>query len=66
MTTAIEALNRLKNGNKRFAEGMLQHRTLDEYERAKMSMKQDPFAIILGCSDARVPAEMIFCHSCCR
>lgn len=60
MTTAVEALNRLKNGNKRFVEGNLQHRTLDEYERIKLSAQQNPFAIILGCSDARVPAEMIF------
>lgn len=60
MTTGIEALNRLKEGNKRFVDGELQHRTLDEMAKVKMSSKQNPFAIILGCSDARVPAEMIF------
>lgn len=60
MTTAVEALNRLKKGNKRFVEGNLQHRTLEEYEFVKMAAKQNPFAIILGCSDSRVPAELIF------
>lgn len=60
MTTALEALNRLRNGNQRFISGDLQHRTLDEYDRLQMAAAQNPFAIILGCSDARVPAEMIF------
>lgn len=60
MKAAIEALARLKEGNQRFTEGNSQHRTLDEYDRVRMSADQDPCAIILGCSDARVPAEMIF------
>ncbi|MGY0399297.1 MAG: carbonic anhydrase [Ostreibacterium sp.] len=60
MATAVEALNRLKIGNKRFVEGHLKHRILDECNRVKMSAVQNPCAIILGCSDARVPAEMIF------
>ena len=60
MSRGIEALNRLKEGNKRFTEGDLQHRTLDKFSRLKMSSTQDPFAIILGCSDARAPAEIIF------
>lgn len=60
MTTDTEALSRLKKGNQRFVEGNLQHRIVDEFARVKMSAKQNPFAIILGCSDARVPAEMIF------
>lgn len=60
MTTGIEALSRLKKGNKRFVSGDLQHRGLDEFAKLKMSAKQNPFAIILGCSDARVPAEIVF------
>lgn len=60
MTTAIEVLDRLKAGNQRFIDGNLEHRTLDEFARIKMSATQNPCAIILGCSDARVPAEMIF------
>lgn len=60
MITATEALNRLREGNQRFVKGKLQHRTIDEVARVKMSAQQEPFAIILGCSDARVPAEMIF------
>lgn len=60
MKTGIEALERLKAGNQRFVNGNIEHKTLDEYDRAKMVAEQAPFAIILGCSDARVPAEMIF------
>ncbi|PID62998.1 MAG: carbonic anhydrase [Gammaproteobacteria bacterium] len=60
MTTTIEALKRLKAGNQRFVEGNLQHRTLDEYNKSKMTGQQQPFAIILGCSDSRAPAEMVF------
>ncbi|MBS9777377.1 MAG: carbonic anhydrase [Gammaproteobacteria bacterium] len=60
MTVGIEALKRLKEGNKRFVSGDIQHKTLDEMAKIKMSGEQSPFAIILGCSDARVPAEMIF------
>lgn len=60
MTTGIEALSRLKEGNQRFVEGNIEHRTLDEYDRTAMALAQKPFAIILGCSDSRVPAEMVF------
>lgn len=60
MATGIEALERLKDGNRRFVSGELEHRIMDECSRAKMSAAQNPCAIILGCSDARVPAEMIF------
>ncbi|WP_043751635.1 carbonic anhydrase [Imhoffiella purpurea] len=59
--TAIEALKRLREGNLRFAnnsntfEGRLSHQ-----QRADLLAGQEPFAIILGCSDSRVPAEIIF------
>ncbi len=60
MITGLEAVRGLQNGNERFVTGNLQHRTLDEYNRAKMTAQQKPFAIILGCSDSRAPAEMVF------
>lgn len=60
MKTGLDALQQLQSGNQRFIEGNLEHRTLDEYNRAKMTAQQNPFAIILGCSDSRAPAEMVF------
>ena len=59
MITASEALKRLRQGNQRFvanateSSSPLPDGTVPE---------QQPFAIILSCSDARVPAEMIFDH----
>ncbi|NWK76019.1 carbonic anhydrase [Acinetobacter cumulans] len=61
MLTAEEALERLKKGNERFVSGQTQHlKLLTHQERAAMAESQEPFAIILGCSDSRVPAEMVF------
>ncbi len=60
MNKGIDALNRLKSGNQRFIDGKIEHRILDELNLAKMTKQQSPFAIILGCSDSRAPAEMIF------
>jgi carbonic anhydrase len=61
MISAQEALSRLKEGNRRFVVG---ERRLDtgqsHTERAAAARNQSPFAIILGCSDARVPAEVVF------
>lgn len=61
MLSAEEVLERLKIGNQRFVEGQTNHqRLLTHQERAEMAQTQEPFAIILGCSDSRVPAEMVF------
>lgn len=61
MLTAVEALERLKKGNQRFVKGETNHqKLLTHHERAQMAETQEPFAIILGCSDSRVPAEMVF------
>ena len=61
MLTAEEALERLKAGNQRFVEGNTKNqRLLTHHERAQMAETQEPFAIVLGCSDSRVPAEMVF------
>lgn len=61
MLTAQEALERLKLGNQRFVSGEVKNRlVLTHQERAEMSEDQNPFAIVLGCSDSRVPAEIVF------
>lgn len=61
MLTAQEALQRLKQGNQNFVKGDTQYQMLSQLERAKLATQsQNPFAIILGCSDSRVPAEMVF------
>lgn len=61
MVTAREALERLRAGNRRFVSGRLSHDTLaSEARRREVAAGQEPFAIILGCSDSRVPAEIIF------
>ncbi len=61
MITATEALDRLKQGNQRFAAGV---RSVDalvkQMQRASLANSQAPFAVILGCSDSRVPAETVF------
>ncbi|MGZ3332236.1 MAG: carbonic anhydrase [Gemmatimonadaceae bacterium] len=61
MIPAREALQRLKEGNLRFAANV---RGSDAFvshtRRAELAAGQQPFAIILGCSDSRVPAEIVF------
>ena len=61
MIPAREALQRLREGNQRFASSVRGTATfLSNTPPADLPMAQEPFAIILGCSDARVPAEMVF------
>ncbi len=55
MLTAIQALERLRAGNARFVGG-----APGEPRRVRPMTDQDPFAIVLGCSDARVPPEIVF------
>lgn len=57
---AREAFQRLKEGNLRFTGSMTGDAEMQGAIRPKLSKATDPFAIILGCSDARVPAEIIF------
>lgn len=58
---ANEALQRLRDGNGRFASdtSTLGDR-LSHGRRTELANAQNPFAIILGCSDSRVPAELVF------
>jgi len=61
MITGLEGLNRLREGNARFVANQM--RTLEhahESRRAELVSGQAPFAIVLGCSDSRVPAELVF------
>jgi len=61
MIPAAEALARLQDGNRRFAAGVRGHDTLiSETRRNELTSGQEPFAIILGCSDSRVPSEIVF------
>lgn len=61
MISAIEALRRLKDGNRRFLqEDTNRDLTVSTQRRRQLTAGQEPFAIILGCSDSRVPAEIIF------
>lgn len=62
MIAAEQALERLRQGNKRFVDGAGRrdesHTGRDR--RNELSKGQQPFAVILGCSDSRVPAEIVF------
>jgi carbonic anhydrase len=61
MMTAVEALTCLRDGNRRFVAGQTTTTTLSHRaRRAALVAGQEPFAIILGCSDSRVPAELVF------
>jgi len=55
-----EALVRLKEGNQRFASGQSRHAHESAALRQQLESGQHPFAIVLGCSDSRVPVELIF------
>lgn len=58
---ASTALQRLREGNQRFVAGLRSHETQPSpSRRAELTAGQEPFAIILGCSDSRVPAEIVF------
>ena len=61
MVSAMDALGRLREGNRRFVSGVrLFDASLSRGRRAELAKSQEPFAIILGCADSRVPAEIVF------
>ena len=61
MISAQQALERLRAGNLRFvSETRNGDQQANESRRRELAQGQEPFAIILGCSDSRVPAEIIF------
>jgi len=61
MMNALEALERLHAGNRRFVDASRgQGADLSPEKRRQLVAGQEPFAVILGCSDSRVPAELVF------
>jgi carbonic anhydrase len=60
MISAQEALARLREGNQRFVDEARSEAPLTSRRRSEVAAGQEPFAIILGCSDSRVPAEIVF------
>lgn len=59
--TALEALARLREGNRRFVENVVSLDALMSHaRRAEQAHEQHPFAAVLGCSDSRAPAEILF------
>jgi carbonic anhydrase len=64
MLNTLEALARLREGNRRFVAGQAVSAALSSNaRRAALVAGQEPFAIVLGCSDSRVPAELVFDQS---
>jgi carbonic anhydrase len=58
---SADALSRLREGNARFAANVRSPGSLLSAERrAALAVAQEPFAIVLGCSDSRVPVEIVF------
>ncbi|MEO8459190.1 MAG: carbonic anhydrase [Dokdonella sp.] len=61
MITANDALNRLRDGNRRFVADTAGRETdTGARRRSAIADGQEPFAAILGCSDSRVPVEIVF------
>jgi len=60
LLTADEALARLIAGNQRFVRGEARFPTVQKEILAELASGQHPYATILGCSDSRVPPELIF------
>lgn len=59
-TSPAAAWRALAAGNDRFVAGAMEHPSQDADRRADVSAGQQPFAVLLGCSDSRVAAEIIF------
>jgi len=55
-----EAVSKLKEGNERYTSGSLQHPGQTTERRTEVAKSQHPFAIIVSCSDSRVPPEIVF------
>lgn len=61
MISAADALARLRDGNRRFVKGTCNNNEkMSSARRAELLGGQSPFAVILSCSDSRVPVELVF------
>jgi carbonic anhydrase len=61
MVPALDALQRLRDGNARFVSNVRDSEAfVTQTRRAQLTAAQEPLAIVLGCSDSRVPAEIVF------
>ncbi len=61
MMSAVQALQQLRDGNVRFVDDRTKgDAVIDRARRHEVAAGQEPLAIILGCSDSRVPAEIVF------
>ncbi len=61
IVSAHDALERLREGNRRFVAGVRSLETfVTQTRRSEFVTRQQPFAVILGCSDSRVPVELVF------
>ena len=58
--TAAQALERLRAGNERFVRGEARFPTVQKEVLANLARAQHPFATVIGCSDSRVPPELLF------
>jgi carbonic anhydrase len=60
ITNPDVALKQLTEGNKRFVDAQMQHPDQDPQRRVALAKSQQPFAVILTCSDSRLPPEVVF------
>jgi carbonic anhydrase len=60
MISARKALDLLRDGNRRFVAERQRDGRTGATRREEVTERQEPFAIVLGCSDSRVPAEIVF------
>lgn len=58
--TPADAWQTLRDGNDRFVRGEMQHPAQGVEDRTALEVRQEPFAVLFGCSDSRVAAEIIF------
>ena len=54
------AMSKLMEGNERFVSGEMQHPNLSQDKREELAKGQAPYAVIVSCSDSRVPPELVF------
>ncbi|MFD9335015.1 carbonic anhydrase [Streptomyces sp. NPDC060028] len=58
--TPAQAFEMLRAGNQRFVSGTPEHPNQDAARRSEIAPAQNPFAVLFGCSDSRLAAEIIF------